>query len=109
MAVPMPPGFIDIPTAKSMRGFTVNVIGIVIDTLTPTKSRGSSFVSTFTLKTSEFAGSYQDGLKVKYFNNDKQNLPTPQVGDVVILHSLKVGMLLMYTRCTPANMVGYVA
>lgn len=90
MAAPLPPEFIDIPTAKSLSGATVNVIGVAIDTLPPKRSGGSSSVSTFTLKTSDFGGPYYDGLKIKYFHNDEQYLPAPQVGDVVILRSLKV-------------------
>lgn len=90
MAAPLPSEFTDIPIAKCMNGATVNVIGIVTDTLPPKKTGGSSSVATFTLKTSGFAGPYYDGLKIKYFHNDEQYIPAPQVGDVVIIRSLKV-------------------
>jgi hypothetical protein len=64
---------------------------VVVDVLPPAKSAGSSFVSTFTVKDCDFASYSWLGLKIRYFHDQKPLLPTPQVGDVVLLRNIRVG------------------
>ncbi|EEP83007.1 predicted protein [Uncinocarpus reesii 1704] len=90
MAVELPPGLLDIPTAKSMNRGTVNVIGLVVDSLPPKRSGGSSFVTTFTLKTSDFASDYWYGLKIRYFHDKQEFLPVPKVGEIALLRNLSL-------------------
>ncbi|KAJ5980776.1 hypothetical protein N7481_008074 [Penicillium waksmanii] len=69
----------------------VNTIGVVVDTLDPWKTRGSSYGVTFTIKDCEFdAPTWQGGLKVKYFNDNEAFLPIVQLNDVVLLRDIRV-------------------
>lgn len=83
-------GLVSITAACSARG-RVNTIGVVVDTLNPFKTRGSSYGVTFTIKDCEFdAPTWQGGLKVKYFNDNEAFLPTIQLNDVVLLRDIRV-------------------
>ena len=91
MSPPLPPSFVDIDTAKKSTPYSVvSVIGRVVDALQPCHSRGSSYVSTFTIKDSEFNQDPWFGFKIKYFNDQEASLPAPGVGDVVILRKIGV-------------------
>lgn len=70
----------------------MSVIGIVVDVLDPWRSRGSSFVSTFTITDSDFDRESWNGLKIKYFNDDQSLLPTPEVGNAVMVRKIRVSM-----------------
>lgn len=85
----LPPRFVDITSAKSSQGY-VNVIGVVVDLLPKSRSAGSSFVITFTIKDSDFDVDPWKGLKIKYFNNAERFLPDVRVGDVILLRSVRV-------------------
>ena len=85
----LPPGFLDINTALSSQGIK-NVIGVVVDSLSKTRSSGSSYVVTFTLKDADFNGDTRNGLKIKYFNDDDQLLPPIELYDVVLLRNIRV-------------------
>jgi protection-of-telomeres protein 1 len=81
---------VSISTACSSKG-TFSVLGVVVDTLPPLRTKGSSACVTFTIKDSEFdAPHWQGGLKVKYFNDDESHLPNVQVNDLVLLRSIRV-------------------
>ncbi|CAI7668425.1 unnamed protein product [Penicillium pancosmium] len=83
-------GLVSITTACSARR-KVNTIGVVVDTLDPFKTRGSSYGVTFTIKDCEFdAPTWQGGLKVKYFNDNEAFLPIVQLNDVVLLRDIRV-------------------
>ncbi|KAJ5558969.1 hypothetical protein N7461_002941 [Penicillium sp. DV-2018c] len=80
----------DIPTAISLKG-NRNVIGVVVDTLPPYRTRGSSACVTFTIKDSDYdAPTWEGGLKVKYFNDDESHIPAVSVNDVVLLRGIYV-------------------
>ncbi|MCJ1281522.1 hypothetical protein MMC26_000842 [Xylographa opegraphella] len=49
MASTVPPGFVDLHTAFMRPDTELNVMGVVIDYLLPVKSRGTDWMSTFTL------------------------------------------------------------
>jgi hypothetical protein len=91
MSPSVPPGFSLVSTAKYTQGHN-NVIGIVVDCLPITKSGGTSYAVTFTLKDSVYGprNPSWDGLKVKYFNNDEHRLPNVKVNDVILLRRLRV-------------------
>ncbi|KAJ5894063.1 hypothetical protein N7495_005754 [Penicillium taxi] len=87
----MPADLVPIPTACSHLHTRHTVVGIVVDKLDPYHSRGSSACVTFTLKDSDFdLPSHSGGLKVKYFNDDTNELPAVDVNDVVLLRGIKV-------------------
>ncbi|KAL1999243.1 hypothetical protein VTN02DRAFT_4832 [Thermoascus thermophilus] len=85
----LPPGFVDITSAKSSQGY-VNIIGVVVDLLPKSRSAGSSFLITFTIKDSDFDVDPWKGLKIKYFNDAERCLPDVRVGDVILLRSVRV-------------------
>lgn len=85
----LPPRFVDITSTKSSQGY-VNVIGVVVDFLAKSRSAGSSFVITFTIKDSELDVDPWKGLKIKYFNDAERYLPDIQLGDVVLLRGIRV-------------------
>jgi protection-of-telomeres protein 1 len=91
-----PSGFIDLATAQSAAKFSlVNVIGVVVDCLSPmrTAGAGTDFVITFrlqdpSLRDAMYSG---DGLKVRYFSPDIDGLPSIKAkGDIVLLRSIRV-------------------
>ncbi|KMU76715.1 telomere-binding alpha subunit central domain containing protein [Coccidioides immitis RMSCC 3703] len=92
MVTRIPPNFTDIQTARSMSRGVVNVIGVVIDSLPPARSQGTSWISTFTLKASDFGDEYLTGLKIRYFHDVDRYLPSPKVGDVVLLRHINLDL-----------------
>ncbi|KAK2739612.1 hypothetical protein FQN55_009348 [Onygenales sp. PD_40] len=90
MAPSRPVGFDSVDTAKTKTERVVNIIAVVVDALPPKKSGGSSSVSTFTLKDEDFASDAWYGLKIRYFSNDESFLPDPQLGDVVLLRTIRI-------------------
>lgn len=86
----LPPRFIDVNTAKATQGH-VHVIGVVVDLLPKSRSGGSSFVTTFTIKDVDIDGNPMAGLKIKYFNDDESLIPELKLHDVVLLRNIRVG------------------
>ncbi|KAJ5102089.1 hypothetical protein NUU61_004311 [Penicillium alfredii] len=83
---------VDIQSACSTKGI-LNVVGVVVDTLEVYRTKGSSSCVTFTIKDSEFdAPSWHGGLKIKYFNDNENFLPTVHVNDVVLLRNIRVSI-----------------
>ncbi|KAL1969704.1 hypothetical protein VTN77DRAFT_8257 [Rasamsonia byssochlamydoides] len=85
----LPPKFVGVNTARSGQGY-VNVIGVVVDCLDKTRSRGSSLVVTFTIKDSDLETKSWDGLKIKYFNDNEHFLPDLRLHDVILLRNLRI-------------------
>ena len=87
----VPPGYVDITTALYSRG-SVNVIGVVVDVFGDVfRTGGSSVCITFTLKDTNLDNGHSwDGLKIKYFNDDRASLPPVKERDVVLLQDLRV-------------------
>lgn len=68
-------------------GREVNVIGVVVDFLPSSKSRGSDWMCTFTIADGRCDG----GLKVRLFKPMESELPRIQkIGDVVFLRNLRI-------------------
>jgi len=90
MASGLPAGFVDLQTASERLNQDLNIMGVVVDFLPPTRSRGTDFMSTFSLADSTL-GAYDDGLKVRYFRPMESEHPSIQgTGDVVILRTVRV-------------------
>lgn len=90
----LPPGFEDVATAQSRVSGAVSIIAVVVDALSPTRTLGSSYMSTFTVKDRDVASGPWGGLKVKYFHDNRDHLPDPDVGDVILLRNIKVGIYI---------------
>ena len=89
MAAPLPPTFVDLATAFSRPDVNVNLMGVVVDHLAATQSRGLDFVNTFTLRDPYWSNGL--GLKCRCFNKKIDNLPAVGAnGDVVLLRNVKV-------------------
>ena len=115
MAAGLPPGFIDLQAASDRQNEDINIMGVVVDFLPATRSRGPDFMSTFTLADATLGG-YDDGLKVRIFRPVESDLPSIQgAGDVMILRNVKVkpwsGMKIVLSNCStgwtvfPANTI----
>ncbi|OKL57574.1 hypothetical protein UA08_07010 [Talaromyces atroroseus] len=91
MPAAIPPRFVSVDTAKSTQGHH-NLIGVVVDCLSKSKTGGTSFVVTFTIKDADYGKGNQSwtGLKIKYFNNNEHRLPDLRVNDVILLRRLRV-------------------
>ncbi|KAJ5159703.1 uncharacterized protein N7482_006707 [Penicillium canariense] len=83
---------VDISTACSRRGH-LSTVGVVVDTLPPYRTKGSSVCVTFTIKDCHFdKATWYGGLKVKYFSDTMDALPNPRVNDVVLLRNVRINM-----------------
>lgn len=86
-----PPNFIDINTALTRLNLEVNVMGVVTDFLVPGPSRGRDWMSTFSISDLSYAGTSDDGLKVRFFRPMASEMPAiTGTGDVVLLRGLKI-------------------
>lgn len=88
----LPHGFEDVATAQSRTSGAVSIIAVVVDALSPVRTSGSSYMSTFTVKDRDVGSGPWGGLKVKYFHDNKDHLPDPDVGDVILLRNIKVSI-----------------
>lgn len=68
-----------------------NLLGVVVDCLPITWSKGSSALVTFTIKDSDLDGDPQTGLKIKYFNDDDSTIPNVEHNAVVLVRGIRVG------------------
>ncbi|MCJ1377027.1 hypothetical protein MMC17_000117 [Xylographa soralifera] len=88
MASTIPPGFVDLHTAFMRPDTELNVMGVVIDYLPPARSRGSDWMSTFTIvdNTTSYTGE-----KARFFRPQEADLPSfRSTGDVVMLRKVKI-------------------
>lgn len=97
MPAGFPPRFVSVDTARRSQGFH-NLIGVVVDCLPRSRSAGSSYVTTFTIKDTDFGSGNETwkGLKIKYFNDDEHRLPEVKVNDVILLRRLRVSSSRKY-------------
>lgn len=91
MALVVPGGFLDLYTASKRNNEIVNIIGVVVDVMPPTMSRGRDWVCTFSISDSAMDQYDDQGLKVRFFKPMESELPKIQgTGDVAILRGVKV-------------------
>ena len=87
----LPQGFLDINSASSRLNGEVNLMGVVTDFLAPGRSRGTDFMSSFSMADSSYGGAYDDGLKVRFFRPLVSEMPAIRgTGDVVLLRGIKI-------------------
>ena len=87
----LPQGFLNINSASSRLNGEVNLMGVVTDFLAPGPSRGTDFMSSFSMADSSYGGAYDDGLKVRFFRPLASELPAIRgTGDVVLLRGIKI-------------------
>ena len=91
MASVLPKGFVDVSTALTRKNGEVNVMGRVTDFQVPKPSRGTDWMSTFTLTDAITAGGYDEGLRVKYFKPSEREHPQIRShGDIVVVRNLPI-------------------
>lgn len=90
--VPLPPDFLDLVNAigktQTNSQALYNVIGVCVDFLDPTKSRGTDYTVKFTLQDPLWPKG--QGMTFRFFNSNEKHLPAIQnQGDIVILRNVK--------------------
>lgn len=91
MSSAIPQGYLDINSALSRLNAEVNLMGVVTDFLAPGKSRGTDWMSSFSIADSSYGGVYDDGLKVRFFRPLTSEMPPIRgTGDVVLLRGIKI-------------------
>ncbi|KAL6721544.1 hypothetical protein ACLMJK_000648 [Lecanora helva] len=91
MSSDLPAQFVDLNTALIKRNQVVNVMGVITDIMPPKKSGGSDWMSSFSIIDSNYIGTYDQGLKVRFFRPMEPELPTiRRTGDILLLRFLKI-------------------
>lgn len=86
-----PPPYVDLNAACQRLNSEVSVMGVVTDFLLPRRSQGSDWMCTFSIKDSSYAGSQDQGVKVRFFRPMESEMPAIRgTGDVVLLRNLKI-------------------
>ena len=86
-----PPNFVALNSALQRPNGEVNIMGLVTDFLAPGRSRGTDWMSTFTITDLSFSGIQDEGLKIRFFRPMESELPAiGGVGDVVMLRGIKI-------------------
>ncbi|KAI9847019.1 MAG: hypothetical protein M1837_003375 [Sclerophora amabilis] len=86
----LPPDFTSLEVASTQINRNINIMGVVVDFMPATASKGTDFMCSFHLFDRTLVG-FNPSLKVRYFNKLIQELPQIQgVGDVVVLRNVKV-------------------
>ena len=92
MALKLPPGYVDLFTATTLRSVDISVIGVVTDYLPPSRSKGNDWMCSFSLTDDSNRGyrAYGDGLKVRFFRPIEAELPHIQsLGDLVLIRNIR--------------------
>lgn len=89
MAMSLPSSLIDIGNfVRQPRGSVGNVMGVVTDLMTPSKTRGMDYQITFTLR--DMSPSTH-AFRIKFFRPEIKELPTVhKIGDIVLLRRIKL-------------------
>lgn len=81
----------EINSALNRLNAEVNLMGVVTDFLAPCISRGTDFMSSFSIADASYGGVYDDGLKVRFFRPLASEMPAIRgTGDVVLLRGIKI-------------------
>ena len=90
MAAP-PPGFVDLNTALKRPKLEFNIMGVVTDFMVPGRSRGTDWMSSFSITDSSYSILHDGGFKVRFFRPMESELPAIKgLGDVVVLRGIKI-------------------
>ena len=91
MSSSIPHGFVQINAALSRLNAEVNLMAVVTDFLPPCVSRGTDWMSSFSIVDSSYAGICDDGLKVRFFRPEAGQMPAIRgTGDVILLRGIKI-------------------
>lgn len=91
MSSPIPRGYLDINSALGRVNAEVSLMGVVTDFLTPCISRGTDWMSSFSIVDSSYAGVCDNGLKVRFFRPFASEMPAIRgTGDIVLLRGIKI-------------------
>ena len=91
MSSGIPHGLVQINNAMSRLNAEVNLMAVVTDFLPPCLSRGTDWMSTFSITDMSYAGICDDGLKVRFFRPEATQMPAIRgTGDVVLLRGIKI-------------------
>lgn len=91
MSSSIPRGYLDINSALSRLNAEVNLMGVVTDFLAPCRSRGTDWMSSFSIADPSYGGVDHDGLNVRFFRPLANEMPAIRgTGDVVLLRGIKI-------------------
>lgn len=94
MSLSVPPRFVDLYTASTRFNTDINITGVVTDYMSPSRSRGTDFMFTFSIADHTMGGigpGGGEGLKVRFFKPMETELPQVRgTGDVIMIRSIKV-------------------
>ena len=92
MSSSIPRGYLDINSALSRLNTGANLMGVVTDFLAPCKSRGTDWMSSFSIADSSYGGADDhNGLNVRFFRPLASEMPAIRgPGDVVLLRGIKI-------------------
>jgi protection-of-telomeres protein 1 len=88
-----PQGYMDLPSAQSAAiGSLVSVIGVVVDYLPPKRAYGPESTVSFKLQDPRLRDAMYsgEGLKVRFFGDEKRFPPIKAKGDIVLLRGIRV-------------------
>lgn len=91
MSSSIPHGFEDLYQASNRINGEVNIMGRVTDHLSPTPSRGTDLMSTFSIADASHSTQSEEGLKIRFFKPSEGEHPQIRgSGDVVLLRKVKI-------------------
>jgi protection-of-telomeres protein 1 len=88
-----PQGYMDLPSAQSAAiGSLVSVIGVVVDYLPPKRAYGPESTVSFKLQDPRLRDAMHsgEGLRVRFFGDEKRFPPIKAKGDIVLLRGIRV-------------------
>ncbi|KAK2740131.1 hypothetical protein FQN57_006246 [Myotisia sp. PD_48] len=66
-------------------------MAVVVDILPPRRSSLTDYMTTFTVKDSDFLSPSWTGLKIRYFAEEEESIPKPQEHDIIFLKGIDLG------------------
>ncbi len=86
-----PSSFVDLNTALKRPKSEFNIMGVVTDFMAPGRSRGTDWMSSFSITDSSYSILNDGGFKVRFFRPMESELPAIKgIGDVVVLRGIKI-------------------
>ncbi|OCL03931.1 hypothetical protein AOQ84DRAFT_226728 [Glonium stellatum] len=105
----LPDGFVSLQKAYTLEGQFVNIMGVVVDYLPITQSRGTDYTCTCVIHDPSWvnASSVEPGIRVRMFQQLESSLPRVHgVGDIVVFRNMKkdtrFGLIGLSNRSTEA-------
>jgi len=106
-----PPDYVDLATAQSSPVYSnLSVIGVVVDCMPPTWTRGSDLAMNFKLQDPRLRNTLYsgEGLKVRFFGATEDKLPRVKAkGDIVLLRGVGVRTFANEVLLLSSNSTGF--